>query len=51
MTKKKVNTAIKKCYKISSVVENSINNPICAAKYELQMFKILRKCLDNFNLI
>ena len=31
MTKKKVNTAINKCYKRSSVAEDLINNPNCAA--------------------
>ena len=31
MTKKKVNTAINKCYKRSSVAEHLINNPTCAA--------------------
>ena len=51
MTKKNVNTAVKKCYKRSSVAEDLINNPICAAKYELQTFKILRQCLNNFNLV
>ena len=51
MTKKKVNTAIKKCYKRSLVAEDLINNPTCTAKYELQTFEILRQCLNNFNLI
>ena len=51
MTKKKVNTAIKKCYKGSSVVEDLTNNLTCADQYELQKFKILRQCLSNFNLI
>ena len=31
MTTKKVNTAINKCYKRSSVAEDLINNPTCAA--------------------
>ena len=42
MIKKKVNTAIKKCYKRSLVAEALARRyPTCATKYALQTFKIL----------
>ena len=51
MTKKKVNAVIKKYYKRSSVVKDLITNASCAVKYEFPTFKILRQCLNNFNLV
>ena len=46
-----MNAVVKKCYKRSSVAEDLINNATSAVKHEFPMLKILRQCLNNFNLV